>query len=67
VWDALLSASFATNEEDMLMQIYGNFGIHEDTEPPWLRIDMEREGLLNIWKELLGYDPAQKKLQLDTW
>jgi len=40
VWDALLSARFATTEEDMLMQIYGDFGIHQDTEPPWLRIDL---------------------------
>jgi hypothetical protein len=59
VWDALLSARFATNEEDMLMQIYGNFGIHGDTEPTWLRIDMERQGLLNIWKELL--DTIQRR------
>lgn len=39
-WDALLSARFATTEEDMLMQVYGDFGIHKDTEPPWLRIDV---------------------------
>ncbi len=40
VWDALLSARYATTEEDMLMEIFGDFGIHEDTEPPWLRVDL---------------------------
>ncbi len=39
-WDALLSARFSTTEEDMLMQIYGDFDIHEDTEQPWLRVDV---------------------------
>lgn len=39
-WDVLLSARFATTEEDMLMQIYGVFGIHEDTDVPWLRVDV---------------------------
>ena len=33
-WDALLSARFATTEEDMLMQIFGDFDIHEDSVPP---------------------------------
>jgi len=40
VWNALLSARFATTEEDMLMDIYGDFGTHEDTAPPWLRMDI---------------------------
>ncbi len=40
VWNALLSARFATTEEDMLMDIYGDFGIHEDTTPPGLRMDI---------------------------
>ncbi len=40
-WDATLSARYATTEEDMLMQIFGDFGIHtEDTVPPILRIDV---------------------------
>jgi len=39
-WDAVLSARYATTEEDMLMQIFGDFGIHEDTDPPWLRMDV---------------------------
>jgi len=39
-WDALLSARFATTEEDLLMQIFGDFGLHEDTQPPWLKFDL---------------------------
>jgi len=39
-WDSLLSARFATTEEDLLMQIYGDFGVHEDTVLPWLRMDI---------------------------
>jgi hypothetical protein len=40
-WDATLSARYATTEEDMLMQIFGDFDIHtEDTVPPILRIDV---------------------------
>ncbi|MFA5874073.1 MAG: hypothetical protein WC832_08905 [Anaerolineales bacterium] len=38
-WDALLSARFDTSEEDLLMQIYGEHGVHEDTDQPWLRVD----------------------------
>lgn len=48
VWDSLLSARFATTEEDMLMQIYGDFGIHEDTEAPWLRIDMALHATVSL-------------------
>jgi len=40
-WDATLSARYATTEEDMLMEIYGDFGIHEDdTTCPILRMDV---------------------------
>ncbi|MBI9046276.1 MAG: hypothetical protein JEZ06_17410 [Anaerolineaceae bacterium] len=39
IWDALLSARFVSTEEDMLMQIFGDFGIHEDTDTPTLRVD----------------------------
>ena len=40
-WDATLSARYETTEEDMLMQIFGDFGIHDDdTVPPRLRIDV---------------------------
>lgn len=40
-WDATLSARYATTEEDLLMQIFGDFGIHDDdTVPPRLRIDV---------------------------
>jgi hypothetical protein len=50
VWDTVLSARFATTEEDMLMQIFGDFGIHEDTEPPWLRIDMSLHASISLDK-----------------
>ena len=40
-WDSVLSARYATTEEDMLMQIFGDFGIHDDdTVPPQLRMDV---------------------------
>lgn len=40
-WDATLSARSATTEEYMLMQIFGDFGIHtEDTVPSILRMDV---------------------------
>ncbi len=40
-WDATLSARYATTEEDMLMEIYGDFGIHDDdTVSPILRMDV---------------------------
>ncbi|MCX6053795.1 MAG: hypothetical protein NTZ74_02555 [Chloroflexi bacterium] len=40
-WDATLSARYATTEEDMLMQIFGDFGLYDDdTVPPWLRMDV---------------------------
>lgn len=40
-WDATLSARNSTTEEDMLMQIFGDFGMHDDdTVPPWLRMDV---------------------------
>ena len=47
-WGALLSARFETTEEDMLMQIYGDFGIHEDSEPPWLRIDVTLRASISL-------------------
>ncbi len=48
VWDSLLSARFATTEGDMLMQIYGDFGIQEDTETPWLRIDLALHARISL-------------------
>lgn len=40
-WDATLSARYATTEEDMLMQIFDDFGIHnDDTALPQLRMDV---------------------------
>jgi len=40
-WEATLSARYETTEEDMLMQLYGDFGIHDDdTVPPQLRMDV---------------------------
>jgi hypothetical protein len=38
-WDALLAARFATTEEDFLTQVYRDHAGHENTQPPWLRID----------------------------
>jgi len=38
-WDALLSARFATTEEDLIMQIYEERGLYQDTASPWLRVD----------------------------
>lgn len=39
-WDALLAARAATTEEDMLMQIFGDFDDHDDSLPSRLRIDV---------------------------
>jgi len=40
-WDTTLSARYATTEEDMLMLIFGDSGIHtEDKVPPQLRMDV---------------------------
>jgi hypothetical protein len=38
-WTAFLSARFATTEEDLLMELYGEHGLYEDTDQPWLRVD----------------------------
>lgn len=38
-WDALLSARFATTEEDLIMQIYEKRDVHLDTASPWLHVD----------------------------
>ena len=40
-WDTTLSARYATTEEDLLMEIFGDFGIHDnDTVLPQLRMDV---------------------------
>jgi hypothetical protein len=39
-WDALQTARTATTEEDTLMQLLGDEGRHQDTERPWLRVDV---------------------------
>lgn len=40
-WDAVLSARYETTEEDMLMQIFGDFKVYDDdTVPPRLRMDV---------------------------
>lgn len=39
-WDAMLSARAATTEEDALMLFLGDERRHEDTERPWLRVDV---------------------------
>lgn len=38
-WEALLSARFATTEEDLIMEIYERRGVYQDTASPWLRVD----------------------------
>jgi len=66
-WDSLLSARFATAEEDMLMQIYGDFGIHEDTEPPWLRIDMALHATISLDERLnQGNSSVPRRRKLGT-
>lgn len=63
VWDALLSARFSTTEEDMLMEIYGGFGSHEDTAPPWLRIDI----VLNASFSYGSYFPLPLLASWQNW
>ena len=49
-WDATLSARYETTEEDMLMQIFGDFGIHDDdTVPPRLRMDVCLSAGVVLW------------------
>jgi hypothetical protein len=60
-WDATLSARYATTEEDMLMQIFGDFRIHtEDTVLPWLRIDV------NLFAGI-PYETVYTMPLLDQW
>jgi hypothetical protein len=39
-WDALQAARTATTEEDALMLFLGDERRHQDTERPWLRVDV---------------------------
>ena len=39
-WDALQSARAATTEEDLLAELLGEEGRYDDTEQPWLRVDV---------------------------
>jgi hypothetical protein len=39
-WDALQAARTATTEEDALMLFLGDEGRHQNTERPWLRVDV---------------------------
>ena len=40
-WDTTLSARYATTEEDLLMEIFGDFGVYDnDTVLPQLRMDV---------------------------
>ena len=55
-WDALLSARYATTEEDMFMQIFGGFGIHEDSMPPRLRIDVKLSAVV-LYKTVYPMPP----------
>lgn len=39
-WEALLSARTATTEEDLLVELLGDDGYDQDTDRPWMRIDV---------------------------
>ncbi len=39
-WDSLLIARFATTEEDLLTELFGRENAPENTEPPFLRVDV---------------------------
>ena len=39
-WDAMQAARTATTEEDALMLFLGDEGRHQNTEQPWLRVDV---------------------------
>jgi hypothetical protein len=39
-WDALLSARAATTEEDLLVELLGDDGYDQDTDRPWVRVDV---------------------------
>jgi len=45
-WDALLSARTATTEEDLLNELFGTAGRDQDTEQPWLRVDVTLSAVL---------------------
>ena len=63
-WDATISSRYATTEEDMLMQIFGDFGIKdEDTIPPQLRIDVHLTASLSYG----GVYPMPELTQLQRW
>jgi hypothetical protein len=48
-WDALQSARTATTEEDLLTQLHGRDEAADmDTERPWLRVDVELHGSLQL-------------------
>ncbi len=63
-WDATLSARYATTEEDMLMQIFGDFDIRDDdTVPPQLRMDVGLTASLPYG----GVYPMPALTQLQRW
>lgn len=60
VWDALQSARTATVEEDLLEQLLGEENRSEETEQPWLRVDV------NLWATLPAGSPLPLP-DLDAW
>jgi len=60
VWDALQSARTATVEEDLLEQLLGEERRSEETEQPWLRVDV------NLWGTLPAGSPLPLP-DLDAW
>jgi hypothetical protein len=60
VWDALQSARTATVEEDLLEQLLGEESRSDETEPPWLRVDV------NLWATLPAGSPLPLP-DLDAW
>ncbi len=60
VWDALQSARTATVEEDLLEQLLGEDSRSDETEQPWLRVDV------NLWATLPAGSPLSLP-ELDAW
>jgi hypothetical protein len=62
-WDALLSARFATTEEDLLTEMFGRSRRPKRTEPPYLRVD----SVLHATIPMDGYYPAPAGSAWRAW
>jgi hypothetical protein len=58
-WDALQAARAETTEEDALMLLLGDERRHEDTEQPWLRVDVSLSATLPWGSPLPLPEPAR--------